>query len=536
MAYSLSILQNDRVGSVIVSLTENVDQNFSFSFDIEMIVQDVLPTGIDLLTSGEISSNIDFQMLDYSATASGMFVGPLTAGTRLLSFEFEILEAGIIDVTSFNATFDGVVQPDRALPELDLEVPSLLEADFIVGSFEVGETLSINTDLLPGFNAFSEQTLQYTWIRDASIVQIGEAEAATYLVTQADDGAVISADVRYVDENFIERVVVSSNEQVVGDGPDENRATSGDDTLFGITNFEEVISGGNGNDTIFGGEGVDFINGDAGTDTAVFSGPQNGYTLSLSIGSARIDDRTADRDDFDLLTGIEFLKFEGDAAIPAFHLDRFDSGSQLTEAQFKEVIELYIAYYNRSPDSLGLAFWTNAYAEGGVTLGDMANDFATQPETQLLYPSGTSDRVFVEAVYNNVLGRDPDALGLEFWLGQLGSGGSTRAEFILDILEGTRAPLPAGTPQVTIDQQAADRSYLGEKTDVGAYYAVVLGMTNPDNAQAVMDAFGDATQADDTAARDLADGFLSAATDPLSGEFLIQITGVLTDTLNPEIL
>ncbi|MCK0151433.1 DUF4214 domain-containing protein [Marivita sp. S6314] len=529
MSYSLSILQNGRAASVIVSLTENVSQNFTFAFDIAMTVQDVRSNGIDLLTNAEVSNTSDLSNFSYTAASSGTFIGPLTAGTRLLSFEFEVLEAGIIDVTSFEGSFDGVVQPTPALPEIDLEAPPPLEADMILGDFAVGETLSVDTSQLPNFGLLSEQSLEYTWFRDGTITQIGEAEAATYVLTDADDGAVISLRVAYIDGDFIERIVFSSDEERVGDGPDENRATSGDDSLSGVTDEQEVIEGGNGNDSIFGGPGVDFINGDDGIDTAVFSGPQNGYTLQLSPTSARVDDRTAGRDDYDLLTGIEFLKFEGETAIPAFFLDRFDSGAQLTEAQFNEVIELYIAYYNRAPDSLGLAFWTNAYAEGGVTLGDMANDFATQPETQGLYPEGTTDTVFIEAVYNNVLGRDPDAPGLAFWLGQLGAGGSTRAEFILDILQGTRAPLPDGTPQETIDQQALDRVYLETKTDVGAYFAVHLGMTDAENAQDVMDAFGDATQADEAGARTVADGFVSAANDPLTGEFLIQITGVLTD-------
>lgn len=531
MAYSLSIFQNDRVASVIVSLTEDVPQNFSFSFDIDMLVQDVRPNGIDVLSGGQVSSTSEVINFDYSASSSGTFTGPLTAGTRLLSFEFEVLEAGIIEVTSFDGSFDGVLQPDPTFPLIDLDVPSPLEADMIQGDFEVGQTLSIDNAQLPNFGAFSESTLEYTWFRDGTIVQIGEAEAAMYQVTQADVGAVISARVAYFDGDFIERIVISSDEQVVGDGPDENRATSGDDSLFGIDDAQEVIAGGNGNDTIFGGPGQDFVNGDEGIDTAVYSGAQNGYTLRLSPDSARIDDRTAGRDDFDLLSSIEFLKFEGDAAIPAFHLDNFDSGANLTEAEFNEVIELYIAYYNRAPDSLGLAFWANAYAEGGVTLGDMANDFATQPETQLLYPEGTTDTAFIEAVYNNVLGRNPDALGLEFWLGQLGGGGSTRAEFILDIVEGTRAPLPGGTPQDTVEQQALDREYLAIKTEVGAYYAVNLGMTNRDNAQAVMDAFGDASVADEAAALGVADGFVDAARDPVSGEFLIQISGVLSGDL-----
>ena len=130
-------------------------------------------------------------------------------------------------------------------------------------------------------------------------------------------------------------------------------------------------------------------------------------------------------------------------------------------------------------------FRGTAFANG-TTLDEMATLFIDQAETKAAYPDGTSNNVFAETVYDNVLGRVPDLAGFNFWVGLLDDGTVQRDAFILEVLRGAKAAPPAGATQEFIDQQQADQQYLATKIDIGAYFAVHKGMSDVDNAIAAM--------------------------------------------------
>ncbi|WP_281993538.1 DUF4214 domain-containing protein, partial [Sulfitobacter geojensis] len=184
-------------------------------------------------------------------------------------------------------------------------------------------------------------------------------------------------------------------------------------------------------------------------------------------------------------------------------------------SDFESFIELYIAYFNRSPDAVGLNFWGTAFASG-TTLENMATLFVDQDETRATYPGGTSNTDFVTAVYDNVLGRIPDQAGFNFWIDMLNRSeatGVTRDQFILDVLRG-------------VVEGSADRAYLDSKVDIGAYFAVHRGMSDVENASAAMALF-DGSQGSIDQAVAAIDGFYQDALDPNNGEFLMQVVGVL---------
>ena len=70
------------------------------------------------------------------------------------------------------------------------------------------------------------------------------------------------------------------------------------------------------------------------------------------------------------------------------------------------------------------------------------------------------------------------------------------------------------------------------KTDIGALYAVHRGMSDVDNAIAVMSEF-DGSAASLNAAVSAVDQFYSAAVDAESGEFLMPLVGVLDNPFDP---
>lgn len=82
---------------------------------------------------------------------------------------------------------------------------------------------------------------------------------------------------------------------------------------------------------------------------------------------------------------------------------------------------LYRAVLGRQPDSGGLGFWI-AGLDGGVGLETMAREFITSQEFVARYGAAPSNQAMVNALYRNVLGREPDAGGAAFWLRQLDDG------------------------------------------------------------------------------------------------------------------
>jgi hypothetical protein len=260
-------------------------------------------------------------------------------------------------------------------------------------------------------------------------------------------------------------------------------------------------------DTLTGTNGDDILSGGSGRDTAVYTNDMSNYELVISDGAIIIKDRSG-RDGIDTLNSIEVLQFQN----TKFELSQFTETGNLTDTELFSFIELYIAYFNRAPDALGLNYWATAYSNGR-TLEEIAARFSASAETQALYPDGSSNPELITAVYNNILGRDPDQGGFEHWLSGLDSGVIPPEIFILRLLAGAR-----GT----------DIDYLKNKVDIGTYFTVIKGMSNGQNGKEVMELF-DGSQQSIEDAIEATDQFYTAALDPNDGEFLMPLIGVLDD-------
>jgi hypothetical protein len=83
-----------------------------------------------------------------------------------------------------------------------------------------------------------------------------------------------------------------------------------------------------------------------------------------------------------------------------------------------QIALLYRAALGRLPDAPGLAAWTS-YLTGGVeNLQQIAQNFAQSQEFTERF--GALDNAgFVTQMYQNVLGRPPDAAGFAAWTGQM---------------------------------------------------------------------------------------------------------------------
>ena len=131
----------------------------------------------------------------------------------------------------------------------------------------------------------------------------------------------------------------------------------------------------------------------------------------------------------------------------------------------EEVAKLYVATFNRAPDSAGLSYWVN---DSGLTLSGIARSFFVQTETQALYPAGTTVSAFIQSVYHNLFNRAPKSAGLSYWEDDFNLRGRTRESFILAMINGALD---------TAD--GMDKTILNNKNEVGLYFANAgLGANN----------------------------------------------------------
>jgi hypothetical protein len=180
------------------------------------------------------------------------------------------------------------------------------------------------------------------------------------------------------------------------------------DTLAGTTG-NDVISGLAGDDRITGGAGNDQISGGDGIDTAVYTSSRASYTISGTLASATVVDKTVGRDGSDTLNQVERLIFS-DGAVA---LDINGNAGQ--------IYRVYQAAFDRKPDLAGLGYWINDL-DHGSTLTQVAGGFFASPEFQALYGVNPSNTTLINNFYQNVLHRAPDTDGFNYWFDQLSTG------------------------------------------------------------------------------------------------------------------
>lgn len=319
-----------------------------------------------------------------------------------------------------------------------------------------------------------------------------------------------------VTQNFASTDGATTPDVVGQQAPTQPDTTTDPDptgVLVGTSTAENLV-GTAMDDTITGSGGNDILSGGAGTDTAVYMGDASNYAITLSNGSILIEDRSGG-DGTDTLNSIERLQFSDST----FALNQFTNVSSLTDADMLAFCELYVAYFNRAPDSAGLLFWGSRLADG-MSMEDIAREFFDQPETRALYGDSDDSSALVTAVYSNILGRNPDQDGFNYWVSVLDSGAVDRSEFILAMIDGAKAATGS----------AADAQYLETKAEIGAYYAVVHGLNNVEVANASMQAF-DGSVGSVADAKAIIDSHAVSVDTAFGSEFTIGVTGLVEDAL-----
>ena len=126
------------------------------------------------------------------------------------------------------------------------------------------------------------------------------------------------------------------------------------------------------------------------------------------------------------------------------------------QSRFGPLVRLYTAYFLRTPDYGGLMYWFNMMYPGsgaGSSLAQVSDAFAQSSEFVSRY--GALDNAgFVTRVYQNVLGRNPEADGFTYWLAQL-NGGMSRGQLMIGFSES------AENQNATANAQSITLVYVG---------------------------------------------------------------------------
>jgi hypothetical protein len=119
-----------------------------------------------------------------------------------------------------------------------------------------------------------------------------------------------------------------------------------------------------------------------------------------------------------------------------------------TQASLDLVQYAYIAFYGRPADLAGQEYWAEQLDTNGGDLAGIIDAFSNSPEYDAQYGDLTNEEL-VAALYQQILGREADAEGLAYYVGELESGARTKGAIALDILNG-----PLNNPEAAPEDAA----------------------------------------------------------------------------------
>lgn len=142
----------------------------------------------------------------------------------------------------------------------------------------------------------------------------------------------------------------------------------------------------------------------------------------------------------------------------------------ITNAMRTEISQLYVALFGRAPDGEGLGFWVQKL-NAGASLTSIANEMYGVSAARAYYPDFLSNWQIIESFYINVLGRNPDQAGLEYWTNVLNQPGATPGSVITQMISVVTNYVPApGTPADLAAAAEASKALFINRTDVAQWY------------------------------------------------------------------
>jgi len=266
--------------------------------------------------------------------------------------------------------------------------------------------------------------------------------------------------------------------------------TDGDDVLTGVAGREneahyfnagqgnDTVTGGNGDDFLVGGAGNDVLNGGAGDDSFIGGGGNDTIDGGTGFDTAIFTTSFADTR---LVQGGETTIFSGSNGTDSLtNIDRFEFTDITiefrpevygelqtgTDSDGVQVAALFDGILGREVDPVGLIGFANALESGGTVI-QAADGLLNSEEYTARFGDvdAETNEGFINEIYQIALGRAPDQGGFEANLAAL-EAGTSRAEIAASIalseenFQGLTVD-ETGIFVVDADSAAAARLYFG---------------------------------------------------------------------------
>lgn len=126
------------------------------------------------------------------------------------------------------------------------------------------------------------------------------------------------------------------------------------------------------------------------------------------------------------------------------------AAATLWETEEKTTQAAYLAYYARSGDPAGVAYWSTQLVQSGGNLEAIIAAFSASQEFRERYPADMSDSVLIDTVFQQLFGRPADAAGQTYYQEALRTGRISRDRLMFDILNGA-----SGTDVTVLENKLA---------------------------------------------------------------------------------
>ena len=192
-----------------------------------------------------------------------------------------------------------------------------------------------------------------------------------------------------------------------------------------IFNAGTKISGSSTDDEIKAFD-LGFLTIDAGegVDSVVYGSNKSSYTVEENSSNWRVSNSSL-FSGFDELNDVERIKFN-DGTL-ALDIDPGDTAGQ--------AYRLYQAAFARTPDMPGVAYHMNDMESNGLSIQQIASNFMASPEFKTQYGENLSDDAYINALYQNVLGRGAGVEEVAYYQERFDNGTWDRPQVMINFAE-----------------------------------------------------------------------------------------------------
>jgi Domain of unknown function (DUF4214)/RTX calcium-binding nonapeptide repeat (4 copies) len=377
-----------------------------------------VPLAADLLTEGNETLTVTTGSQSASVTVLDTSTSPLIPTYSLSAAAAVVAEGGI---ASFTLTTTNI----SAGSGIAYLVSGLSEAD-VVGNLLSG-SVTINQE---GKATITVPIASDNLTEGTETLRVIVADqAATMAVADTSVGSRFF--INFGTLTFWDSSVKNDTKVVVNRVGDITRIEGNQEnnTLVGTDAIDRLLGGG-GSDRFYSSKGNDVLDGGDGTDGVTFRGKSSDFRVEKAGSNWLVRDTRTDvnvSQGEDTLTGVERVGFED----KVLALD--------TEGVAGKAYRVYKAAFNRDPmsgDTKGLGFWIDNM-DNGMDLVEVSERFVDSNEFRTLYGTNPTNAQFLTKLYQNVLGRTPEATGYNWWLNELNTNPSkTKAKVLADFAEG----------------------------------------------------------------------------------------------------